>query len=29
VLVLRPVESRMSLVSDLVSGPLLFPGCGG
>gem|GEM_PF-769824 len=29
VLVLRPVESRMSLVSDLVSGPLLFSGCGG
>jgi hypothetical protein len=29
VLVLAPVESRMTLVSDLASGPLLFPGCGG
>jgi hypothetical protein len=29
VLRLRPREDRMSLVSDLASGPLLFSGCGG
>lgn len=29
VLRMRPPESRMSLVSDLADGPLLFSGCGG
>jgi hypothetical protein len=29
VLALRPIGDQMSLVSDLASSPLLFPGCGG